>query len=110
MIEKNKRRRDYFNIKTIIKETEEARGIKNPTAKEVLEYMIGDSDGWCNGEYTLWKYEEVNKKNFIQRLNMLWVYPLFILTIPLQYLFTGSFGVNKNTRIGRVINWLVKLS
>ena len=110
MLEKTKRRNDYFSISTIIKEVKEVNGTDNPTAKEVLEFMIGDSDGWRSGNYVLYKYNKTKKRNFIQRVNMLWVYPLFVVTIPLQYLLFGEWGLNRNNKVGKIVDWLVKFN
>ena len=110
MLEKNKRTQNYYSVGRIIKEVKDNARLydkDNPTAKEVLEYMIGDQDGWTSGEFVVYRYDDRNKRTFLQRLNTLWVYPLFILTIPLQYLFTGSWGVNRNTKFGKLIFRLV---
>lgn len=110
MLEKDKRRNDHWSINTIIKEVKDANGTADPTAKEVLEYMIGDSDNWTNGDYVVYKYSETKRRNFIQRINMLWVYPLFIITIPLQYLLLGDWGLNRNSKVGKIVDWLVKFN
>ncbi len=110
MLEKEKRRNDHWTIDTIIKETKDTNGTDNPTAKEVLEYMIGDSDNWTNGDYVVYKYAKTKRRNFIQRVNMLWVYPLFVITIPLQYLFLGDWGLNRNNKVGKIVDWLVKFN
>lgn len=110
ILEKEKRRQDYLRIDTIIKETKQHTRIdgEEPTAKEVLKYMIGDSDGWCNGEFVVYRYSEKTKRNLLQRFNMLWFMPLFVISIPIQYLLTGSWGASRNSKIGRVIDWLIK--
>jgi hypothetical protein len=110
MLEKDKRRNCYFSIDTIIKEAKEANGTKKPTAEEVLTYMMGDSDGWRNGDYVVYKYTKSTKRTFLQRFNMLWVYPLFILAIPFQFLFVGDIGLNRNSKIGRLVDRLVKFN
>jgi len=108
MIEKNKRRMDYWNVKKIIDETIEQSGIKEPTAKDVLHHILGDKEGWSGSDYVIYKYSDNSKRNFIQRVNTIWVYPLFIITIPFQFLFLGNCGVNRNSKIGKLINWLIK--
>ncbi len=110
MLEKKKRRKDYYSINSIIKDVKENMRLadpENPTAKEVLTYMIGDSEGWVNGEYRVYKYTDSDGRTLIQRINLLWFFPLFILSIPFQYLITGDWGINRNTKIGRAVEWLV---
>ena len=113
MLEKKKRRNDYYSISSIIDDAKQnAYNIadrENPTAEEVLTYMIGNQDHWTGGEYVVYQYNKVKPRSFIQRLNMLWVFPLFFVSIPFQYLFLGDWGVNRNSKIGKAINWLVKL-
>ena len=110
MLEKGKRRNDYYSINGIIKETKEYNGTDDPTVREVIEFMIGDSDHWAGGDYVVYKYNKTKKRNFIQRLNMIWVYPLFIVTIPMQYLFLGDYGLNRNSKVGKIVDWLVKFN
>lgn len=105
MIEKSKICRTTKG--SIIREASKALGTTNPTASEVLEYMIGDDFG-RNGEYCVYSYRSTTSRTFLQRLNTLWVYPLFIITIPMQYLVTGGIGVNRNTKLGCIIDKLVK--
>lgn len=106
-MEKEKRSQDYYSISTIIKEVK-GDADKEPTAREVLEFMIGDYDHWRGGDYVVYKYKSRKKRNLIQRINMLWIYPLFIVTIPLQYLFAGDWGLNRNSKIGKIVDYLVK--
>lgn len=110
MLEKDKRRQDYLSIGSILKEVKCNMKLKdqsNPTPEEVLEYMIGDTDMWLGGEFVVYRYKHRNKRSFLQRLNLLWVYPLFILTIPVQYLCIGRWGVNRNTLFGKLVFKLV---
>lgn len=110
MLEKDKRRNNYFSIDGILEEAKEYCGNGEPTAKEVLEFMVGDSEHLMGGDYVVYKYSKPKKRNFVQRINMLWVYPLFIITIPLQYLFLGDWGLNRNTKVGKIVDWLVKFN
>ena len=109
VLEKKKRRQNYWSINRIIKETKQHMRIngEEPTAKEVLLYMIGDNDGY-GGEFIVYRYSEETRRNIFQRFNMLWFMPLWIISIPFQYLLTGNIGASRNSRIGRVIEWLIK--
>lgn len=103
MLEKSKRSQDCYSIDGILKSFEINCG-GEPTQRRLLEFMLGD--GMYGGEYTVYKYER-SKKKLWQRVNCFWVYPLFMLSAPLQFLFYGQIGANKNSRVGKVLNFLV---
>jgi hypothetical protein len=113
MIEKSKTRKGYYSVNSILEEVKECFGVDEPTAKDVLKYLLGNGDehGFVNNysSFVVYKYDEISKRNIFQRFNMLWVYPLFFLTIPFQFLFTGQIGFNRNSKIGRIVNWLVNV-
>ncbi|HHL2824746.1 TPA: hypothetical protein ACQ431_002977 [Citrobacter murliniae] len=44
-----------------------------------------------------------------QRINQLWFVPIFILTIPIQWLFTGSHGFSNSSKIGKFLSKLTGL-
>lgn len=105
MIEKNKQRLTFWsNLK---RDLEGAYG-KDYTREDVLDYLLGDDEGWSGSDYVVYQYKEKSGKSFMNRVNHCWVWPLFLITIPFQWLFTGSFGVNRNSKLGRIIDWLVK--
>ena len=101
MIEKKNSRQSYRDKQKILNELPD-----NPTANDVLDHLLGNKDNWNMSEYVLHRYDHKNKQTFANRLNLLWFYPVFILTIPFQYLILGQIGVSRNSKIGKVINWL----
>jgi len=110
MIEKNKVRQDYFSINSLINDCKKQTKEENPTAEQVLEFMIVDENSWSGGDYVVYKYESRSKRSFLNRLNLCWVYPLILISIPFQYLLFGSVGVNRNTRLGSIVDKLVKFT
>lgn len=85
------------------------------TASDALNHLLGYYDDYGDSKYTVRSYVSnytvrsyKNKRKFIHRLNTCWVYPIFFITIPFQYLCLGRIGVNANTKLGSFINWLVK--
>lgn len=112
MLEKKKRRLDS-SIKSKILEEIHANTTKEKndiTADDVLYHLFGDYECGRFCDYTFYRYAEPSKKSFWQRFNICWVYPLFLITIPYQWLVNGEIGVNKNTKIGKVIDYLVKFN
>jgi hypothetical protein len=70
-------------------------------ASDLLEYLLEDS------EYSIRKYNHTQKSIF-NRINMLWVYPLFLIQMPFQWLLCGDTGYKRESRVGRVLDLLVK--
>ena len=73
----------------------------NFSADALLEYLLED------GDYSIRKYERTHKSIF-NRINILWVYPLFLIQIPFQWLLCGDIGFKRESRIGKVLDFLVK--
>jgi hypothetical protein len=38
------------------------------------------------------------------RLNVLWIFPLFILAIPFRYIFLGYYQIDNNSKLGKFIH------
>ena len=111
MIERKKIRQSYYDIEQILDDVKEnATRItdrENPTASEVLGFMIGENHGFYGGEYNIYKYKEKTKKTFLQRINVFWFYPLFALSVPFQYILTGNYGIKRHSKSGRIVDRLV---
>lgn len=113
MLEKEKSKQEYYLVTSLIREVKDNVRIsgEEPTAKEVLEYMLGDYyNPTGHSDFVVYRYKDKKKRTFLNRLNMLWVYPLFIITIPFQYLFLGDWGINRNTKLGKIVDKLVKFT
>jgi len=53
------------------------------------------------------RYFDKPKSTLVNRLNSIWVYPLFILSIPYRYIVYGYYHINSNTRLARILNKLL---
>lgn len=103
MIESKKTRQNHWNKRRIKKEVGDSA-----TADDVLEYILGDYDGCGGNDYVLYRYDD-DKRSIMNRVNLLWVWPIFaIIAIP-TWLITGGTGISRHSKIGRVVNWLVRL-
>ncbi len=100
MIEKGKTRQNYWKRAAI---KEELGG--SPTGDEVLDYICGTPEGH-ESDFVLYRYDEY-KRSIFNRVNLLWVYPIFILMAIPCWLINGGTGVSRDSRIGKVVNWLV---
>lgn len=80
---------------------------ESPSAKDVLDHLIGDNDGWVNSDYQLRKYDYC-KNTVLQRINSFWVIPLYALLIaPLRWIFTGSTGMKTDSKGYAVLKYLI---
>lgn len=92
---------------SLMKEIKEMKGMENPTANQVLEHLLGDADGWIASNYTVRAYEDI-KTTTIQRLNALWVYPLYVLIVaPIKWVLTGCTGVKTESRFYGILKFLL---
>ena len=82
---------------------------KDATAKDVLDHLFGDYDE--NVEYVVYHYNDPYTKpsTLLQRLNRLWVIPVFYICVPFQWMFTGSVGLNDHTKLGGFVHKITGL-
>ena len=58
--------------------------------------------------FSLVKYDP-STSTIMNRVNLLWVYPLFLIAALPVYLLKGTTGVSRDGRFGRIVHWLIKL-
>jgi len=73
------------------------------TAEHVVDALFNED--WAD-YLVIKRYTKGYKSTLINRLNCLWVYPVFICTIPLQFIVLGKYGVDENSKIGHIITYL----
>lgn len=82
---------------------------KDYSGKDVLDHFFGSyQNDYINGScYALRKYE-ASRQSAIQRLNMLWVVPVYFVTVaPLMWIFTGSTGLKAESFFYKVIRFII---
>ena len=45
--------------------------------------------------------------NLIQRINIIWVYPVFFIMVPFRYLVFGKVFVNVDSKFGAILRYLI---
>lgn len=78
---------------------------------KVVNILKGDD--WQNeGPYLIVKYGWFRKEEVRvwQRANQLWFVPLYILSIPIQWLFTGNHGFKNESLVGKIISRITGLN
>lgn len=66
---------------------------------EQFAYQVVDNTEWM----------ESRDATFWQRLNRLWFVPLYLLTIPFQWLIRGRMGFESTSKVGAAISRLTGL-
>lgn len=52
------------------------------------------------------RWYDIPDRTMIQRFNLFWVYPMYVVLIPFRYVIYGDASVNKHSKLGDI---LVKL-
>lgn len=77
------------------------------TVDGLLDILFGTYDNdYHSGLVVKRKWVESEKSTVLQRLNTLWVYPLFICMMPFRYLLFGRPQFSEDSKLGRVIIFL----
>lgn len=78
------------------------------TKKAILNHLFGDHDCRAESKFkVVHRYNPYIKCKWWQRVNKLWIYPLFMITIPFQWLLRGETGVQTDSILGHTIKRLI---
>ncbi|PHZ22641.1 hypothetical protein CS535_16025 [Yersinia massiliensis] len=84
----------------------EIGGLEGKSAKDVIEVIFGDHEN--ESDYRLVRaWFEAPPQKLWQRLNYLWVFPLYLISVPFQWLFIGRIGLNRDSKVGVLIERLI---
>ena len=101
MIKSSKRNLYRHELRKIIRENQCL------TPDDVLDVLFGTHSNDYDTDLVV-KYIYVeNKHSFLNRLNSLWVYPLFLVLAPFRYLFFGKCQVDEDKTFGKILIALV---
>jgi len=87
--------------------------------KQISNFLCGEEPGWEDSarmpeqyayqvvDNTEWM--EQRDATFWQRLNRLWFVPLYLLTIPFQWLIRGRMGFETTSKVGEFISRITGL-
>ena len=80
---------------------------KCETINDALDIIFGgyDNDYWT--DLVVYRRCESSKTTILNRINTLWVYPLFIVCIPFRYVLFENVGFNRDTKFGKFVLDLV---
>lgn len=79
------------------------------TKDTIIKHLFGECEYRSKSAFKLiHKHNPYLQTTTIQRLNWLWVTPLFmIFVMPFQWLFTGSTGFSQGTKIHTMLRYLL---
>ena len=81
--------------------------------EEIKECGIDDAEGVIKLLYSDSEYQVINtwakepEQSFVNRVNELWVIPLFLLAAPIRYVMFGDYKVNPESKLGKVLTYLL---
>lgn len=96
----------YCFVEELRQELKE-KGFNDIQIKSMEEVFFGTSSNDYYSEYEVRYYGTKLKDEWWQRLNMLWVVPLFLIASPIRYVMYGDNKVQPNTKLGRTLDFLV---
>jgi hypothetical protein len=73
------------------------------TVDDLVKYLYNPDSSYK----VVRRWPETPKQTVVNRINELWVYPLFLLCYPIRYVMFGSAQVSADSKLGKSINWLV---
>ena len=78
------------------------------TINDVMNVLFGEQYDMGSSDFVVkHRFPDRSTPTFIQRFNLMWVLVVFVICIPFRYLMFGSYQVNENTRLGRVLTKLL---
>lgn len=106
-IERESRRVDGIMATHWIKE-DSGKSVKDMTGQEVVDALFGNYDNEYFSNFHVRYYYKSSKRTIWNRLNLLWVWPVFLIVAPFSYIIRGEIGVNRTSKIGKIVDYLVK--
>lgn len=90
---------NWGKISRFLCEGDAKAGVDYGLAQSQYAYQVVDNTEWMGSR----------DASFWQRLNRLWFVPLYILTIPFQWLIRGRMGFENSSKIGALITKITGL-
>lgn len=76
------------------------------TPEGLLEFLFDE-----DSDYRVYHYNdpwgESNKRTIFNRLNTLWMLPIWAVCAPFLWLSTGETGINQHSKLGK---WIAKVT
>lgn len=90
---------NWEKISRFLCEGDSGAGVDYSLDPSQYAYQVVDNTEWM----------ESRDATFLQRLNRLWFVPLYLLTIPLQWLIRGRMGFESTSKVGAFVSRITGL-
>lgn len=82
--------------------------IDKKTLDKILDLLFDGYEHRAESDYkVVLRYNPYIKETPLQRLNSLWVVPLYLLTIaPIKWIITGEKGIDSDSKLYKIISKL----
>lgn len=75
---------------------------------KIVEHLFGMLDRDPTSKFkVVYKRNPYIKTNTIQRINLFWVWPLWLVIAPIKWIVTGEMGVTKDSKVGKILTKLI---
>ena len=91
---------NWEKISRFLCEGDSGAGVDYSLDPSQYAYQVVDNTEWM----------ESRDATFLQRLNRLWFVPLYLLTIPFQWLFRGRMGFETTSKTAALISRITGLN
>lgn len=93
------------------KELKDLHGYENfckVTEAEIINNLFGDGYSHAKSKFKLvHRHNPYTKTKWWQRINRLWVFPLFLCTLPFQWIIRGETGISTESDLGIILTKLI---
>lgn len=91
-----------------LKNLREYESLCKVTEAKIINHLFGDSDYRAESKFKLvHRWNPYIKTKWWQRINRLWVYPIFICTLPFQWILRGETGIATESDLGIILTKLI---
>lgn len=90
---------NWEKISRFLCEGDSGAGVDYSLDPSQYAYQVVDNTEWM----------ESRDATFLQRLNRLWFVPLYLLTIPFQWLIRGRMGFESTSKVGAFVSRITGL-
>ncbi|EMG7890307.1 hypothetical protein V5L74_004101 [Enterobacter hormaechei] len=90
---------NWEKISRFLCEGDSGAGVDYSLDPAQYAYQVVDNTEWM----------ESRDATFLQRLNRLWFVPLYLLTIPFQWLIRGRMGFESTSKVGAFVSRITGL-
>lgn len=74
------------------------------TKNKIIAHLFGSWEDPSGSEFkVVYRYDPDINTSPIQRFNLLWVYPVWLLIAPFKWIITGTTGVTKDSKVGKIL-------